>query len=293
MCCRQHLQAVVTAACSVQDKVDAACFELRQQLSLSTAANEQVLAAAAAHVRRLQRQREAELAVAAAAQQAEQQAQAAAAERELREQAAVLGEADGQGPADLHPADGTVAAADPSEAAAEEGNAALQAEPAQVQQRQAHGLLLAARAAAEEALTPPPSAAAPREQQGQEQQQPTALAEAAPPSAERSRQHLQERAAHAAQLLRQRLCLLLLPALQKRLPHAPASDTSAWQALQESAGRLSAESAAACGAAICEAAGEGGGSILVPAAASDAAGEAEWITTLAARCVAALGRPRS
>lgn len=308
---RQQLQAVATAACSVQDKVESACFAVRQSLSLSNPFNQQVLAAAAAHVRQLQRQKEVE-----AALQAERQQQAAAGdalvdeEEQRREGQPPIAEGEAAGGEEAvqdqegqvaqqatQQADRTAAGevAEPMQVVAQQQvvqqAAAAGAEPPpqrQQQQRQEHSLLLAAREAAEEALTPPPLPAAQQQQQAehtqqQQQQQapwPAAAAGQQEPPAE-------QRAAHAAQLLRLHLSRLLVPAMEARLPAAPAQGTSAWRALQEAAGRLGAQAAAACNRVLSEAAGEDCrelGAAMDP----DAAAAERAVAQLAAQCMAAL-----
>ena len=240
-------QAAVGAACAAQDKVDAACFGLRQELHLSDPATEALLAAAAAHIRRLQEEEvERRQRAAAAEEAARRQAEQAAARREQNQQQQEL-EVDGsEGQAEGEQEETQEMEGAGDQRGAAEGEAAAAAPAAGTEQQQ-------------------------REAEQQQQQQPMDVSlpairveqeDAAAAAAAEERRLRQQRVASAAQLLRQRVHDLLLPALHQRMPAGPPPDSSAWQALQEWAGRLSAAAAAACrqaleGSGVATTAGDG------------------------------------
>ena len=266
LCTRLRAQLVRAAACSLQDKVDAACFGLRQRLALGDPGNERLLAAAAAHVRTLQRQKRAE----AAAQMgmglraeglAAAERQAAAAGTEAEAAARPASPAVMAGPASNMPAGGSEQQPPPA------SGAATCERP-----QQEHHLVAALREAA--ATTPPAASAL-----GQRLSQPAEgmLATA-------SKQHQQERrAAHLAHLARQHLARLLPAALQLRLPATPPAGMSGWVGLQEAAARLSAL------AARCTAVMEAQDAAPLAAAVVAGRGDAEALAAaVAARCTAAL-----
>ncbi|KAL4451600.1 hypothetical protein ABPG75_007262 [Micractinium tetrahymenae] len=307
----QDAQAAETEACALQDKIDAACFSLRQELQLSESSNAQLLAAAAAHVRRLQREhRERQEAEAARRrqdaeaqeaatkqrqgaaeiqqqQQEEAEAQEAAAGQQQHQVAEVDeqqaeplaggawqgGERQGQGPA---------GAMDIEAAPAADGD--REAQQPTVQQPQQQPRQGAPSEAAADA-----GAAADAAHAAQQE----AVATATDVAAEQRRQQ-QQLACQACLHLRQRLAAELRPAVQRRLPSAPAAEAgTAWQVLQESAGRLSAAAAAAaCNDVITAAVGaaqvgEVPPELVAALMAGDAVALQHCTTHLAVSCVVA------
>ena len=216
--------------CCMQDEIETACFAMQRHLQLADPANARLLAAAAAHVRRLQRQK-----------QEEQQAAQRQKQKQQGEQQEQQEQDEGQAGAGEEPA--AAEAGQEQEQQAEVAATAEQLEEEEAEPQPAVGM---------EVETPMFDAADPV-QQGQQEPDAVALA------AERQKQRLR-RCAHTAQLLRQQLCRLLRPALLHRLPQALAAHASAWQELQEHAGHLSAAAAAAC-RGVVEASGEGLGEV--------------------------------
>lgn len=315
--CRQDAQAAVTEACSLQDKVDAACFLLRQELSLCEPSNAQLLAAAAAHVRGLQQE-----------EQQRRQAEAEAAQRAREAEAEQAAAEEQQGAeAQQEPAAEHQEQCEEQLQAAQDAAAAVQAP--QGDGGEQHGLSerpsgqggppAEAQEAAQVVQGDTPADAAPaatasgeEPQLGEELQAANgapAAADAAPagctlPSlppadaaagddaAERRRQ-LQQLACRACLHLQQRLAAELLPAAQHRLGLAPVEEGStAWQALQESSGWLSGAAAAACNTLIPAAVGgvqhgQQPSELVAALLAGDAVALEHCTTHLAVSCVVA------
>ncbi|KAL4856200.1 putative AAA domain-containing protein [Chlorella vulgaris] len=281
--CVELAPDAVTAACAVQDEIDCACHDLRQQLHLGEERNVDLLAAGAAHVRQLQRTETARrLAAAAEAAAADAAAADAAAVERAQQQAQQPG---------------------PQEEQAEEQQERDVQHPRQQQEAREPDVELGAKRAGAGAAAAA-GAASQAQQQGQQQQLPAAAATAL----------LQQKViAAAAQLLRRHLWDLLRSAVHLHLPAAPPRHGSVWLALQESLGRLGRVAMAACGSvlgslatmegvegleAACDAGGEpasaGGlsGELSItkqlvqsgwPAAASSGLQHQEWLSSLAAQ----------
>jgi len=125
-------------------------------------------------------------------------------------------------------------------------------------------------------------------QQQQQVKQPEETAGAPPSHTAPQEQPAGQRAAHVAVLLRQQLSQRLGPAIQQRWPAAPAQGSSVWRALQEAAGRLSAQAAAACNKVLGEVAAEALGSDAAAAERAAAGAAEQAVTQLAEQCLAAL-----
>lgn len=312
---RHDAQAAVTAACSLQDKVDAACFLLRQELSLGEPANAQLLAAAAAHVRRLQRE-ERERAE-AERRQREADAQQVPAE-ELQEAAAQQGEPDQQQGQQLQEQcqqaaaqDGAAGRQQQEDSGEPDGRAVGPAvhgvSPAEEQQAGQGGgsdvQLDSAPAAATSAGVGEEQQHAGMQQQGGARAAAVGggtAASAAQQEAEAAAAHTAEQRRQRHQLacqaclhLRQRLAAELLPAVQRRLPVKPVGEGgSVWQALQEGSGWLSAAAAAACNSVIPAAVGaeqdaQQPSELVAALLAGDAVALEHCATHLAVSCVVA------
>jgi hypothetical protein len=262
--CVELAPDAVTAACAVQDEIDCACHDLRQQLYLGEERNVDLLAAGAAQVRQLQRTETARR-LAAAAEAAATGAAAAdvAAVNWAQQQAQQPG---------------------PQEEQAEEQHERDVQHPRQRQEAKEPDVELLESAGAGAGAAA--GAASQSQQQGQHQQQqlPAAAATAL----------LQQKViATAAQLLRRHLWDMLRPAVHLHLPAAPPGHGSVWLALQESLGRLGRVAMAACGSVLGSLATMEGVEGLE--AACDAGGEPASVLALfetlmgaiAARCLAA------
>lgn len=277
----------MTEACSLQDKVDTACYLLQQELRLDEGPSAALLAAAAAHVRRLQRKER---------ERQEQEEEARWREerevREVREReeqaAAQQPEAGAQqaatGPQDKHlqetaargPAAGQQQPEGPGQPEGQPSGPGMRGDGA------ALGLPVARQGPGGTQTQAAPVAAAARntgqhlaEMQQQQQQQGEQLqgtrdgaaaveavaaradhaaqrgTEAGAASATDQRRQRQQLACQACLVLQQRLATELSPAVLRRLPLASGGEAgSAWQALQESAGRLAAAAASACHSVI-------------------------------------------
>lgn len=262
--CVELAPDAVTAACAVQDQIDCACHDLRQQLHLGEERNVDLLAAGAAHVRQLQRTETARrLAAAAEAAAADAAAADAAVVKRAQQQAQQPGPQDEQ---------------------AEEQQERDVQYPRQQQVAREPDVELVESAGAGAAAAA--GAASQAQQQGQQQQQqlPAAAATAL----------LQQKViATAAQLLRRHLWDLLRPAVHLHLPAAPPGHGGVWLALQESLGRLGRVVMAACGSVLGSLATMEGVEGLE--AACDLGGEPASVLALfetlmgaiAARCLAA------
>lgn len=263
--CSEQAAAAVTAACAVQDKVDAACFWLRQQLQLGEESNVRLLAAAAAHVRTLQRRQQAEVEA--------QRRQQAAEEQQERELQRIEAEQEGAAAdAGQQPEEREEQQAEGQQQDAGTGEVAVgDASRAECSERQEDGP-----GPAEPSAAMPPHPPAPEQQE--RGQQPDASAAAA-------QQRQQRQVVAAAHRLRRQLCWLLAPAMRQRLPPPPAAlGGTAWQVLQEAVGRLSAAAAAACGWVVAEMDFLQG---MEGAAGWMTAGQEQRVEELAARCLAA------